>query len=204
MKRISPSGFFLVLAGLFAGWYVVFQTSVLDFWWRMFLTTLVFSLVVILLGGKRNVVPNRYESPLIIYSALIAYLVFVIGYLISLLIPAFHSDVVNVYKLSTGQSVVKVTILLLFIAFFEEIIWRGFITEFLLQRMDVLPAVLISSILYSVVHVFTGNIALIAGAFVLGLILSFLYVITGKVSTTAFSHALWSLFIFVLFPLKGG
>ncbi|WP_231556040.1 hypothetical protein [Thermotoga neapolitana] len=69
MKRISPSGFFLVLAGLFAGWYVVFQTSVLDFWWRMFLTTLVFSLVVILLGGKRNVVPNRYESPLIIYSA---------------------------------------------------------------------------------------------------------------------------------------
>ncbi|HBF11355.1 MULTISPECIES: CPBP family intramembrane glutamic endopeptidase [Thermotoga] len=204
MKRISPSGFFLVLAGLFAGWYVVFQTSVLDFWWRMFLTTLVFSLVVILLGGKRNVVPNRYESPLIIYSALIAYLVFVIGYLISLLIPAFHSDVVNVYKLSTGQSVVKVTILLLFIAFFEEIIWRGFITEFLLQRMDVLPAVLISSILYSVVHVFTGNIALIAGAFVLGLILSFLYVITGKVSTTAFSHALWSLLIFVLFPLKGG
>lgn len=204
MKRISPSGFFLVLAGLFAGWYVVFQTSVLDFWWRMFLTTLVFSLVVIPLGGKRNVVPNRYESPLIIYSALIAYLVFVIGYLISLLIPAFHSDVVNVYKLSTGQSVVKVTILLLFIAFFEEIIWRGFITEFLLQRMDVLPAVLVSSILYSVVHVFTGNIALIAGAFVLGLILSFLYVITGKVSTTAFSHALWSLLIFVLFPLKGG
>ncbi|PLV55763.1 CPBP family intramembrane glutamic endopeptidase [Thermotoga sp. SG1] len=204
MRRIPLPGFFLVLTGLFAGWYVVFQTDVLDFWWRMFLTTLVFSLVVILLGGKRNVVPNRYEPPLIIYSALIAYLVFVIGYLISLLIPAFHNDVVSVYELSTGQSVVKVTILLLFIAFFEEIIWRGFIAEFLLQKMDVLPAVLISSILYSIVHVFTGNIALIVGAFVLGLILSFLYVVTGKVSTPAFSHALWSLLIFVLLPLRGG
>lgn len=70
--------------------------------------------------------------------------------------------------------------------------------------MDVVPSILISSLLYSVVHVFTGNMALIVGAFVLGIILSLLYVITGKVSTPAFAHALWSLLIFVVLPLKGG
>ena len=204
VKRISEISFLSVLIGLFLGWYFVFQLNMLDFWWRMFMTTLIFSVISIFLGGKRNIKPNKYEAPLAIYSAVAAYLLFVVGYLISLLIPPFHRDVVSVYGLAEGQNALKVIILLVFIAFFEEIIWRGFVTEFLLQRMDVVPSILISSLLYSVVHVFTGNMALIVGAFVLGIILSLLYVITGKVSTPAFAHALWSLLIFVVLPLKGG
>ena len=94
----------------------------------------------------------------------------------------------------------KIVIALILTAFFEEIIWRGFITEYLLQTIDVVPAIFISSILYSVVHIFTGNIALMGGAFFLGLVLALIYSITGRVSTTAFIHAIWGLLVFLIFP----
>jgi len=39
-----------------------------------------------------------------------------------------------------------------------------------------------------------------AGAFFLGIVLALIYTITGKVSTTAFIHAIWGLLVFVVFP----
>ncbi|QTA37569.1 CPBP family intramembrane metalloprotease [Thermosipho ferrireducens] len=200
MKKIKSGSFVLLVIFLFFGWYFAFQTNLFDFWIRMTLTTLVAAVLAIIMGGKVNIVPNRLEIPIIIIVSIFSYVLFLILDLISSFIPLFNAHINSVYKLSEGQNVLKVVITLLLIAFFEEIIWRGFITEYLLQTLNIVPAIFISSILYSVVHIFTGNVALIGGAFFLGLILAFVYTITGKVSTTAFIHAIWGLLVFLIFP----
>lgn len=202
MEKIKLESFVLLIVFLFFGWYFAFQVNMFDFWIRMTLTTFVGAVFAIMLGGKANIIPSKIEIPIIIIVSIISYILFLILDLISSFIPLFDSHINSVYNLSYEQSTLKIIIALILIAFFEEIIWRGFVTEYLLQTLDIVPAIIISSILYSIVHIFTGNIALLVGAFFLGLVLGLIYTITGKVSTTAFIHAIWGVLVFIILPFN--
>ncbi|SHH33485.1 CPBP family intramembrane glutamic endopeptidase [Thermosipho atlanticus] len=202
VRKIKYESFVIMLVFLFIGFYFAFQVDIFDFWIRMTSMTFILGIFAIMLNGKANIVPNRLELPIILIVSVLSYVLFLFFDLISFFVPLFKEHIVLVYNLANEQNILVIIFCLIIISFFEEIIWRGFITEFLLQNMDIAPALIISSILYSVVHIFTGNVALMAGAFFLGLIMGFIYIFTGKVSTTAFIHAIWGILIFVIFPLN--
>jgi len=92
-------------------------------------------------------------------------------------------------------------LLVLVIAPFEEIFWRGLVLE---KLMGVLPsrvALWIAIGLYSVVHIWAMNPMLLLAAFVLGAHWSLLYWKFRSLVPGLVSHAVWDVMIFVVFPV---
>jgi membrane protease YdiL (CAAX protease family) len=93
-------------------------------------------------------------------------------------------------------------LLVLIIAPFEEIFWRGLILE---ELQTVLPsryALWIAIGLYSIVHIWAMNPMLLLAAFVLGAHWSLLYWKFKSLVPGLISHAVWDVLIFVVFPVQ--
>jgi len=92
-------------------------------------------------------------------------------------------------------------LLVLVIAPFEEIFWRGLVLEELLVILPSRYALWIAIGLYSIVHIWAMNPMLLLAAFVLGAHWSLLYWRFKSLVPGLVSHALWDVLIFVVFPV---
>lgn len=190
---LLPVAFFL--------WYFTFNTDLNSFWFRLTLSSLILALLSVLSGGERNFKPNIYEGVLIVWVSILLYILFWVLDFIAGFSSMLREEIESVYKLASGVNPVLLALLLVVIAVCEELFWRGFVSEALLRKLDIIPAVLAASAFYSLVHIFTLNLSLVLAAFILGIIMNLLYVVTGKVSTTIYVHAIWSVLVFVVLPL---
>lgn len=138
-----------------------------------------------------------------VLSAAVLYLVFVIGnYLSTQWFDFAGSQIEGIYGMKDGQNLLLVGILLaVLIGPAEEIFWRGYVQKKLGTKYGEWTAVLITVIIYTLVHIWSFNFILIMAAMVCGIFWGVLYKYHKNIVTLIISHAVWDLTIFVLLPI---
>ena len=134
--------------------------------------------------------------------------VFWIGDKISALLFDFAKAEVNaVYAMKTGLPQWGIALLLLLlIGPAEELFWRGYVQKTL---SEILPgkraadlALVITVVVYSLVHIWSFNFMLVMAAMVAGAVWGLIYRLKPDwLPALIISHALWDALVFVIFPI---
>lgn len=210
-----PGGLTLAAIAVLAGGLFVLlfrfqRLGPLDFWWWMGLNV---ALVAGLGFAADREYPARLKADLEtglarkaglgLASALVLYGLFAAGRLAALKIfPFAASGIASVYGLKTGAGVARVALLIgLLIGPGEEIVWRGFLQENLGRRLGGARGFILTALVYSLVHLASGNIMLVLAAAVCGVFWGLLYTAWRSPVLNAVSHTVWALLIFILRPL---
>jgi membrane protease YdiL (CAAX protease family) len=137
-------------------------------------------------------------------SAAVLYGIFFIGNgMAQLIIPGAGTQVGGIYDLGTGTDRALIFMLLCFITGpGEEIFWRGFLQDKLMQRFGDLRGFAAATLIYGSVHIFSMNLILIAAALIAGAFWGGLYLWRRDLGMVIVSHSLWSAFIFAVFPIR--
>lgn len=99
-------------------------------------------------------------------------------------------------------TVIQIITLIIIAPVTEETICRGLVLTRLQRRFNNIIAVLISGLLFGIMHAAAGGLALIAGAAVMGIIFGIICVKTGSLLPAAIAHSAANIpdFIIALFP----
>lgn len=108
-----------------------------------------------------------------------------------------------IYGMKEGESPLVLTLLMLFIIGpAEEIFWRGYIQKNLSARRNPNWGFVITTLVYSLVHVSKFNFMLIMAAAVAGFIWGLAYrFFPERLGAIIISHALWDCAVFIWFPI---
>lgn len=130
--------------------------------------------------------------------------VFWIGDKLSSLMFDFARPQVNlIYGMKEGENPWILTFLmLLIIGPAEEIFWRGFIQNSFSKRWSPNLGFIVTTLIYSLVHLSEFNFMLIMAALVAGLVWGLAYrFFPEKLGAIIISHALWDCAVFIWFPI---
>ncbi len=135
-------------------------------------------------------------------SAAALYAVFAVGRIVALRIfPFAGAGVGNVYALRAGVPVLRIVLLIgLVIGPGEELFWRGFFQERTGTTTSRSYGFILTALLYTAVHLASGNIMLVLAAAVCGIFWGWLYLRFRSPVLNVISHTLWDLLVFVVFP----
>lgn len=107
-----------------------------------------------------------------------------------------------IYTTKTQLDSLYIGLLLIFIIGpSEEIFWRGFVQNKLGQVSNPKKALILTSIIYCLVHIWAFNPMLLLAALVLGIHWGLLFYKYKSLVPGIISHAIWDTLIFVLFPV---
>ena len=129
---------------------------------------------------------------------------FWLGEFFSTLIFDFARPQVDmIYGMKDGENPVVLTLLmLLIIGPAEEIFWRGYIQKHLSQKWNPNIGFIVTTLVYSLVHISKMNFMLIMAAAVAGFIWGLLYrLYPEKLGAILISHAIWDCAVFIWFPI---
>lgn len=176
-----------------------------DFWMSMTFAGLIlfFYATFFFPEWKKDVSLSLSEVLLGIGLAALFWGVFWAGDKISQLMFSFARPQVDlIYTLKDGASPVIVGLLLLFIIGpAEEIFWRGFVENRLIARHGKWKGFILATLIYAMVHIWSGNFMLVMAALVIGALWGFIYMKwPRRLGAIIISHALWDLAAFVLLP----
>ena len=191
-------------------WFVLFSPwtkSLINFWIGMTSFSASLALTSLVLARDKTAEIFEFKRSYIwigIISAVILYLIFFIGDIaVRSLFDFAKVEIENIYSTKSQASTMKIGLLLLFvIAPAEEIFWRGFVQRRYSERWGKWRGLLLAVTLYSLVHIWSFNLMLIAAAMVAGIFWSLLYLKYNSIVPGIISHAVWDLFIFVIYPIK--
>jgi membrane protease YdiL (CAAX protease family) len=143
------------------------------------------------------------KSAIGLLSALLLYAVFAGGNVLSRLVfPFAETGIARVYGFKTGASVMRIALLMiLVIGPGEELFWRGVLQRLWMKRFGPIPGYLAATLLYSLVHLASGNVMLVLAAGHCALFWGYLYLRYRSVLLIAVSHTVWDLMIFLIWPL---
>ena len=130
--------------------------------------------------------------------------VFWIGDKLSSLMFDFARPQVNlIYGMKEGENPWVLTFFMLFIIGpAEEIFWRGFIQNSFSKRWNPNVGFIVTTLIYSLVHLSKFNFMLIMAALVAGLVWGLAYrFFPEKLGAIIISHALWDCAVFIWFPI---
>jgi membrane protease YdiL (CAAX protease family) len=153
-------------------------------------------------AGDKKLEPSYFSFEHLfigIVSGIVLYSLFFIGF--TIFKPLVSDGAVNVYRFRKEISLIIPSILLPFTSFCEEFFWRAFVQKNLFRDYGIY-GMLITSILYALIHLPTLNLPLVFAALIAGLFWGVLYVYTDSLWIVVFSHMVWTEFIFVFLPLK--
>lgn len=193
----------LVVAAIL--WYAMFVVRPINFWLEMSLSILTLAAIALIIKNDTLRLGKFKIRHIItgILSAIILYLIFYIGNIISgYIIPFKDAQISSVYG-NKAQGSLKVIGLVLFfiVGPGEEIYWRGFIQNLFEKKFGENKGYIIASTLYTAAHLVTGNLMLIIAALVCGFYWGYIYKKEKSLIPVIISHALWDLTIFVLLPV---
>ena len=108
-----------------------------------------------------------------------------------------------IYGMKEGENPLLLTVLMLFIIGpAEEIFWRGFIQKNMSERRNPNWGFIVTTLVYSFVHVSKFNFMLIMAAAVAGFIWGLAYrFFPERLGAIIISHALWDCAVFIWFPI---
>jgi len=181
----------------------------LDFWtWLTLNTVIVAALGFALDRGYGRRLREDLGSGLLrkaaigVASAAVLYGVFAAGRMVAFRIfPFAEAGIGNVYALKAGVPVLRVALLIgLVIGPGEELFWRGFFQERTGATTNRAFGFALTALLYTAVHLASGNLMLVFAAAVCGVFWGWLYLRFRSPVLNAVSHTIWDLAMFVLFP----
>lgn len=197
----------VVIAFIF--WFVMFSPITaqrVNFWAVMSLAAVVLTIYSYLFSRDRFVKLFNVNWNFIIIgvlSAILLYIVFFIGkYFIALLLESSQNQITSVYSTKSQTPLWLISIVLLFIIGpAEELFWRGFVLEKLNSlRNKPFTNLLISTFLYTFVHIWALNPVLLLAAFICGLFWGLIFLKFKSLVPGIISHSIWDFAVFVLFP----
>lgn len=200
----------LALAGTLALacalWYVTFVLAWSDFWIKISCSaaTLALLSVVAQRGVAARFVLDRKAVVIGLGSAVVLYLVFFVGKVVSSWLFDFaEGQVDGIYGLGEGSRLWAVAILLFAVTGpCEELYWRGYVQRRLSERLGGFPGYLVATALYAGVHLWTWNVMLVGAAAVAGAFWGLLYWRLGNLAPVVISHSVWSAVIFAVLPMQ--
>ncbi len=184
-------------------WAITFGWSGGNFWVKIGFSVVAVSLYS--LFWKRPSLSFHLRSLLLgLFSALALYSIFLLGNKIApAILPGAKTQVGGIYSLGAGSNKALIFLLLFFITGpGEEIFWRGFLQDRLMERWGNFRGYLATSALYAAVHVFSWNLMLILAALVAGAFWGLLYLWKRDLLVQFTSHSFWSAVIFAVAPVQ--
>ena len=185
-------------------WYVTFQVNALTFWDRISLSTVILLFISLSLGRSgMRLKPSGRALFIGVFSAILLYLFFWSGFQVLRGNSTFIQQVSSVYLLRTSAPSDVIFLLLVFpIGPAEEAYWRGLIQKDFQTKMNGGAAIIVTSALYSLIHLPTSNPSLIFVALVGGLVWGYLYRrYNNDLFACLVSHILFDELVFVLLPI---
>jgi CAAX protease family protein len=138
-----------------------------------------------------------------VLSAAVLYGVFYAGNIVSRRLFFFAgTGIDSVYAFKTDASAFRIGLLMLcLIGPGEELFWRGFLQRRLQGRYGQWRGFLLATMIYTLIHIGSGNLMLVLAAGVCGLFWGFLYLRFRSMLLNAISHTLWDVAIFLVLPV---
>lgn len=189
----------------FVFWYLTFAAKLLNFWLSMSIAAAVLTALSIQFAGfvldKQEI--NAKNILIGIVSAGILYGIYAAGNYFSQQIFHFaRPEIASIYDIRHEGQTLSISLVLLFITSpGEELFWRGFLQRWAMNKFGQLPGWLAAAAIYGAVHILSGNFMLTMAAWIAGLFWGLLYWKTGSIFACIVSHALWTVSIFVLWPM---
>ena len=186
-------------------WFVTFYLTWSNFWIKISFSAAILAglsmLLQPLLPEQLRFGPKAIIQGLL--SAVVLYLIFWLGKLISTLIFPFASHQIGaIYGKGEGVPILAIFFLLLLVTGpSEEIFWRGFLQRNLMLRYGKLRGWLLATAIYAGVHIWSFNFMLIGAAAVAGAFWGLLYLRWKSLAPVIISHAIWSAFVFAVVPV---
>ncbi|MCM3586240.1 CPBP family intramembrane metalloprotease [Mesobacillus maritimus] len=152
-------------------------------------------------SGERN--SSKSHLLFGIITGVILYAVFWLGdTLIGVLNLPLEIQITRLYKLFSPETVWHYIVLLLVIGPGEEIFWRGFIQRKLHRYTSARTSIIISTLLYASVQIYSGEWVLFIAALTGGLVWGALYAWKKSIRLVVISHIVFDLLMFGLLPLR--
>jgi membrane protease YdiL (CAAX protease family) len=200
----------IAIVAAFVLWFVMFSPLTagnLNFWLTMSLSAVVLTVMALAMRGRQIIGSLHFswrDLALGVGSAAVLWGVFWLGnYFSNLLFDFAQGQVAGVYAMKTGENQLVIALLLLFvIGPAEEIFWHGLVQSELTKKIPSPWVIVVTTLIYSLVHLPSLNFLLIMAAFVCGLFWSAIYYYNRNLLTVIVSHALWDVSVFVLFPIS--
>ena len=194
---------------LFVPLFVVQQIGPFDFWWWM-TTNLI---ILISLGLSTD---HYFKNALVddlktgfwkkflwgLISAVILYLVFYAGnFIIRQILSFADQNISNVYDFKGDASSLRIGLLmLLVIGPGEELFWRAYIQGNFMRRYGKITGFILGTLIYTLIHLATGNPVLILAALTGGVFWGWIYMKYQSITINIVSHIIWDISVFLLFP----
>ncbi|MFV0470878.1 MAG: lysostaphin resistance A-like protein [Paludibacteraceae bacterium] len=189
-------------------WFLMFSpwTKVhFNFWIAMALSaTILTSMSVVLRKNILNEFDWNWKSVgWGLMAAAILYAVFLLGNYVSSHIFNFaRSQVDSIYAMKEGQSKLWVGLGLLFIIGpAEEFFWRGYVQNSFIKKHGEWKAFVFTTLIYSLVHIWSFNFMLVMAALVCGIFWGLMYRYNKNLVPLIISHAVWDVTVFILLPI---
>jgi hypothetical protein len=209
LKSAAVAACGAVAAVLFIALFRFRHLGPLDFWaWLAMNIAVVVALgFAVDRGYGRRIREDFRSGPLRkvvigVVSAIALYAVFAAGRTAALGLFSFASEgIERVYALRSGVPLFRVALLIaVLIGPGEELFWRGFFQENAGAGTGGRAGFILTSLLYTSVHLASGNIMLVLAAAVCGVFWGWLYLRFRSPLLNVVSHTVWDLLVFVILP----
>ena len=196
---------------LFSPMFVLRGLGAFDFWWWMSSNLVVLiSLSLIIDLSYRDYLRSDFSSGIAkkmiygILSAAILYFFFYLGNSLSRMLFDFAGEgISNVYAFKGDAEGIRIGLLmLLIIGPGEELFWRAFLQRHFQDRLGKRKGFILATVVYTGVHVLTGNLMLILAALVAGLFWGWMFMKYNSMVMNIISHTVWDISVFLLFPFN--
>ena len=136
-------------------------------------------------------------------SAVVLWCVFYFGDFFSKLIFDFaRPQVDSIYAMKEGHNKILLVLGLLFIIGpAEEIFWRGYVQHSLIGKFGEWKAMIITTMIYALVHIWSFNFMLVMAALICGLFWGLMYKYNKNLVPLIVSHAVWDVMVFIVVPI---
>jgi len=181
----------------------------LDFWyWFSINLIILISLCLLFDRNYAGIMVSDFGSKPVkkiasgIISALILYGIYYGGYLLlQKLFAGTGAWLSGIYGFKRDTYIIKIALLLIFIIGpGEEILWRGYIQRTLGRYSGPTIALVVTSILYALIHIASMNPLLVFAALFGGLFWGMLYIWKKSILINIISHIAWDILIFIVSP----
>jgi uncharacterized protein len=196
---------------MFPPMFVLQKLGPFDFWWWMTANLGVILAIVFLTDHdyltllKKDLSKGILNKTAIgLLSALLLYLVFFIGnYLSRKWFNFAGQGIAEVYKFKGDATGIRIALLMIaVIGPGEELFWRGYLQRKISAKTGKWVGLIIGLILYTGVHVFTGNFMLIMAALICGFFWGWIYLRYNSMLINVISHTVWDIVVFLLLPFN--
>lgn len=197
----------LIAAGLWFFMFSPWTAGIMNFWFAMSISASILWLLSIFLGKdfSKQFKFSTNEVLLGLLSAVVLYGVFFLGnYLSTAWFDFAKPQIGNIYSMKDGSNLYLVgTLLLVLIGPAEEIFWRGYVQRTLGSKYGDWTAFILTTLVYTLVHIWSFNFMLIMAALVCGAFWGLMFMFNKKnLVSLVISHAVWDLSVFILFPIS--